>query len=264
LDGRLQFNAALYYYDYRNYQDSVMHWEETNTNFTLPNITLPDGSKLAAPQGRGPVSITVNIPKATNRGFEFDTEYLVTDALSVGANYSYTISEYKSSYSFFNQADPRYPRSVFSGGQLNDDPCTASADIKKLYCLEVNGYEVQGIPKNKLSMWSNYEWNLSMGTLTWTLAYAYTGEYSTNAFDRPWDYVPARNNFDTRVTLREGTNRWIVSVFVDNVLDKTYANTSDMHSRLTGYGSNYPHRVIAMYPRYIGMEMVYNFGAAAR
>jgi len=51
---------------------------------------------------------------------------------------------------------------------------------------------------------------------------------------------------------------------MDNIFDKTYIRSSDMDPRLSGYGSNWPRRVVALYPRYYGLEFTYNFGAAAR
>ncbi|MBD3647599.1 MAG: TonB-dependent receptor, partial [Pseudomonadales bacterium] len=260
LDGRLQVNMALYYYDYENYQDDVERWEDSNGSFTLPNIVLPDGSPLGAPPGRGPVSVTINIPEAFNKGFEIDGMYLLTDNFTVGGNYSYTISEYSAPFTFFNENDPRYPRGVF-GGDLAENPCNMPAEIRALYCLDADGMELQGIPKHKASLWGSYEWYLDSGTLNLLGSYAYTGEYSTNAFNRPWDWVPERHRVDARLTFREVTGRWQASLFVDNILDETYIRTADMSERLTGYGSNYPQRVVALYPRYWGVELTYNFGA---
>ncbi len=251
---------ALYYYDYIDYQDHVEKWEDEGANFSLPNITLPDGSALGAGAGRGPVSITTNIPKAVNKGFKVDGLYLISDALTFGGNYSYTSSKYKAPFTFFNEGDPRYPRNVF-GGDLSENPCNMPAEIKALYCLEVNGFELQGIPKHKASAWASYVWNFEPGSLTWYTSYSFTGEYSTHPFNRPWDWVPDRERIDMRLTFREPSGRWNASLFVDNVLDKTYIRSADMDARRTGYGPNWAQRVISLYPRYWGVEMTYNFGA---
>ncbi|HBF62502.1 MAG TPA: hypothetical protein DDW59_03650, partial [Gammaproteobacteria bacterium] len=101
-DGRAQLTGALYYYDYRDYQDHVETWESESGDFDLP-------VGIAAPPGRGPVSMTDNIPEAHNSGFEIDGVLLVTDSLTVGGNYSYTESVYDVAYSVFNENDPRYP-----------------------------------------------------------------------------------------------------------------------------------------------------------
>lgn len=260
LDGRLQLNAALYYYDYKNYQDHVEKWEETSGDFSLPNLTLPGGIPLAPPGGRGPVSVTTNIAAAANKGFEIDGLYLFNDAFTFGGQYSYTISEYDAPYTFFNESDPRYPRNVF-GGDLTENPCNMPAEIKALYCLEIDGYELQGIPKHKASLWASYVWYTDPGTITAYLSWAYTGDYITHPFDRPWDRVPERDRMDLRVTFREQTGRWNASLFVDNVMDDTYIRSADMDARRSGYGSNWPQRVISLYPRYWGVEATYNFGA---
>ncbi|MBD3649195.1 MAG: TonB-dependent receptor [Pseudomonadales bacterium] len=263
LDGKLQVNMAAYYYDYENYQDHIERWEESNGSFSLPDLTLPDGSALGAPPGRGPVSVTVNIPQAVNKGFEIDGLYLFNDNLTVGGNYSYTISEYDSKFTFFNEDDPRYPRNVF-GGDLSENPCNMAPEIRALYCLQVDGFQLTGIPEHKATAWASYTWYLAPGTLTWQGSVTYVGEYPTHPFNRPWDIVPERERVDMRLTFREGAGRWEASVFVDNVMDETYIRDSDMSERLTGYGSNWPQRVIALYPRFWGAEFTYNFGGAVR
>ena len=48
---------------------------------------------------------------------------------------------------------------------------------------------------------------------------------------------------DTRITYEEETGQWEASLFVDNVLDKTYIRSSDMDARRTGYGGNWPQRL---------------------
>ncbi|HIL95064.1 MAG TPA: TonB-dependent receptor [Pseudomonadales bacterium] len=252
LDGRLQVNTAIYYYDYDDYQDHVERWETESGNFNLP-------PGIAAPGGRGAVSVTTNIAHAVNKGFEIDTLYLFNDAWTIGGNYSYTSSQYDAPFTFFNEDDPRYPRNVF-GGDLSQDPCTMEPELRDLYCLNVDGYDLQGIPKHKLSAWTSYVWNMDIGSITWYGAYSYTGEYITHAFDRPWDRVPERERIDTRLTFRDQANRWNASIFVDNVLDNTYIRSADMDARRTGYGPNWAQRVVSLYPRYWGVEATYNFG----
>ena len=204
------------------------------------------------------MSVVENIPSAVNKGLEFDFLFLATDNFTIGANGSYTDSTYNAPYTFFNEADPRYPRDVF-GGDLQENPCNAAPELKELYCLEVNGYELQGIPQEKFTVWGNYSWPMETGMLTWYMAWAFTGDYSTHPFNRPWDIVPERDRLDTRITYEEETGQWEASLFVDNVLDKTYIRSSDMDARRTGYGGNWPQRVVSLYPRYIGAEFTYRF-----
>ena len=156
-DNRAQVTGAVYYYDYRDYQDHVERWESESADFQLPP-GIED-----APAGRGPVSITDNIPKAHNSGFEIDGVVLLTDSLTIGGNYSYTESVYDVEYTIFNEDDPRYPRSVM-GGDLNADPCTLEPDLVALYCLKVDGVQLSGIPKHKFTGWTSYQWVLDQGT----------------------------------------------------------------------------------------------------
>jgi outer membrane receptor protein involved in Fe transport len=251
-DNRAQVTGALYYYDYREYQDHLERWEDSPEGFVLPS-----GIEIAPP-GRGPVEITDNIPKAHNAGFEIDAVVLATDSWTVGGNYSYTESVYDTAYTIFNEDDPRYPREIM-GGDVNQDPCTLSAEIKVLYCLEVDGVQLAGIPKHKATAWTSYQWAFDMGTLTAYGSYAYTGEYFTNTFARPWDEVPERHRVDARLSFDSADQTWSASLFVDNVLDETYLRWSDMEPRRSGYGINFPQRVVALMPRYIGFEVVYNF-----
>ena len=251
-DNRAQLTGAIYYYDYENYQDHLERWEDDPDTFVLP-----DGIEVG-PAGRGPVEITDNIPKAHNAGFEIDGLVLVTDSWSLGANYSYTESVYDVAYTIFNEDDPRYPREVM-GGAVDQDPCTLEAAIKALYCLEVEGVQLAGIPKHKFTGWTSYQWVLDQGTLTAYGSWAYTGEYFTSTFARPWDEVPERHRVDARLSFDSADQRWNASLFVDNILDETYLRWSDMEPRRSGYGINFPQRVVALAPRYVGFELVYNF-----
>jgi len=262
LDGRLMLNMAVYYYDYENYQDHIETWESESGDFALPSITFtgPDGTEqsLNPPAGRGPVSITTNIPSAHNNGFEVDAVYLLTDGLTVGGNMSYTQSHYDARYTFFNQDDPRYPRKIL-GGDLTQDPCDMEESIRVLYCIEVDGLDLTGISKWKATGWASYKWNMDRGDVTVYGALAYTGDYSTNELNRPWDWVPERERLDLRATYRANSGKWQSSVFIDNVFDKTYIRNSDLDSRLTGYGGNWSNRVIALTPRYMGISFTYNY-----
>ena len=72
--------------------------------------------------------------------------------------------------------------------------------------------------------------------------------------------MPPRERLDLRLSWRESTGRLSLFGFVGNVLDKTYIRHSDMSNRRTGYGTNWPQRVIALHPRFWGIEFSYNVG----
>ncbi len=252
LNGRLQVAASLYTYNYENYQDNLSSWETSSGDFNLP-------PGVGAPPGRGPVEVTTNIPDVRNYGFEIDMTWLAGDRLTLGGNYGYTISEYRSDFTIFNQDDPRYPRTIM-GGDVNEDPCTLPPQVKALYCVEVKGVQLSGIPKHKGVIWATYEWPIDAGTISLNASHAMTGEFFTSTFARPWDEVPASKRTDMRLTYRTPDRRWEASVFVDNVFDDRYLRWADMSNLATGLGSNYPHRGIALDPRFIGFEAIYSFG----
>ena len=114
-DGRMQLNLSIYTYDYTDYQDQVEKWEDEPNDFSLGDLRGPDGLPIGGPPGRGPVSVVENIPSAVNKGFEWEILFLASDNFSIGGNGSYTDSKYNAPYTFFNEADPRYPRDVFGG-----------------------------------------------------------------------------------------------------------------------------------------------------
>ena len=257
LDGRLQLSGGIYFYDYKNYQDQVETWETTSGDFDLP-------AGIPAPAGRGPVDVVTNIPKSENMGAEADITWLITDNLTFGGNYSYTVSEWKESFTIFNQNDPRHPRAIV-GGDVNQDPCTiADPEIRAIYCISVNGRQLAGIPKHKGTLWGSYQFPTSFGNFTFYTSLAATGEFFSTALQRPWDEVGASYRTDMRLTFNELKGRWAAHLFVDNVFDDTYLRWSDMEPRRSGYGGNFPQRTVGLEPRSYGAEFTYNFGAMAR
>ena len=109
-------------------------------------------------------------------------------------------------------------------------PCNAEPALKALYCSEVNGMSFKEFRKRSSPFGAITFWPMDTGMLTWYVAWAYTGEYSTHPFNRPWDFVPERDRLDTRLTYEEETGQWEASLFVDNVLDKTYIRSADLEA----------------------------------
>ena len=94
LDGRMQLNASAYWYDYDNYQDRV---EVFNAGTQSAN------------------DVVVNVDKAENRGIELELTWLLTDGLTVGGNYSWNDTEYKSSFEILEDDNPDIPLFAFTG-----------------------------------------------------------------------------------------------------------------------------------------------------
>ena len=71
---------------------------------------------------------------------------------------------------------------------------------------------------------------------------------------------PGRERIDTRFTFEEASGRWSASAFIDNVLDKTHIRYSDMENRRSGYGGNWPQRVVALLPEVLGSRVPVQHG----
>jgi iron complex outermembrane receptor protein len=222
-DNTMQVNVALYYYDYEGYQDE---------------------SQIIDPTRDTNVNIITNVPNIINQGFEIDALWLATDRLTIGGNYGYTISEYDGTYLLTNYDDPRYPRAVFGSGI--DDP---------LYTRNIDGEQIQGIPKHKGVVWAAYAWPTRLGDFTVHAMYAVTGEFFNHEFSRPFDEVPSRDRMDVRLTWASADDRWQVSAFVDNVFDDTALRDISQG----GPGSNFRVSGIALFPRYMGIGATYAF-----
>ncbi len=234
-DGILSINMAAYYYDYENYQDDIDFFD---------------------PVRQSVVSTVGNIPKIKNLGFEIDGMWLATDHITIGGNYSYTISEYNSTFLLVNNSDPRFPGSIF-GGIIGGDPFDAPPGLLETYVRDVDGEQVKGIPKHKGVFWSDVSWTTDFGNFDWYLVVAMTGEYNSHTFSRPeYDLIPERERIDTRLTWRGHDGRWQVSAFVDNVLDKSYVRSIG----IGGEGNDWIAQGSPLYPRYYGVEVFMRFG----
>ena len=222
-DNTMQVNIALYEYDYENYQDV---------------------SEVIDPVRDTNVNLATNVPNIINRGFEIDALWLATESLTIGGNYGYTISEYDGTYLLTNYNDPRYPRAVF-GSDIADP----------LYTQDVDGKQLQGIPKHKGVIWAAYAWQTGLGDFTFHTMVSMVGEFNYHEFSRPFDEVPSRERMDLRLTWVSLDDKWEVSAFVDNVFDDTALRNISQG----GPGSNFRVSGIALFPRYMGIGATYTF-----
>lgn len=226
LDGRMQLNASAYWYDYNNYQDRV---EVFNS-----------GSQSAN-------DVVVNVEKAQNRGIELELTWLLTDGLTLGGNYSWNDTEYKSDFEILEDDNPDLPIWAFTGTQ---------AEYEETFVRNINGNPLKRIPEHKATVYSYYDWVTSVGTITMGGTFSYTGEFQDSAIDRELDMVPERYRLDLSATWRSSADRWMVRAFVDNVTDE---------GRTRGLGtatvtSNYNMTASYLYPRFYGVDITFRFG----
>lgn len=231
LDGQLQFNASAYMYTYDNYQDRIEIFD-SNTSTSTDEVR--------------------NAEEAENMGIEFDFIWLATDSLTLGGNGSYTRTEYTSDFFVLEDDNPLFPFELFPG-----DPTGTNPNNNAFLVQNLKGNDLKRIPEWKATLWGNYDWTFSAGTLSAGATYSYTGEYWSSGIERDLDLVPDRDRLDLSMTWRDNIDRWVVRAFVDNVMDETHTRG---FTTSTSSG-DYSLRAENLYPRYYGLDVTYRFGA---
>jgi iron complex outermembrane receptor protein len=230
LDGRMQINAATYLYQY----------DDIHAQFTVENPFL------------GGTNTSVrNVPEAENYGFEGDVMWLATDAITLGAVFSYTKAEYQEDIKDPNTGEkgvvdinnPYAPPSLFTADQLR-----ASLD----------GLQMNRIPEYKYNLWGQYSWQLGgRGRLDFLALYAWQDEMTWDESRSPLDTVPAFARVDTRITWNNEDESWMVAGFVNNLTDEIGIRNEDQGGEAEGFQRS----VTPTLPRIWGLEVRYRFGA---
>ena len=180
-DGKMQVNAAVYRYDYENYQDQLFLYD-----------AMQDAYR----------DIPANTGDAVNSGFEIEATWLATDALTLNANYSFADTAYQDDYMVGVEDDPARPSPLYGVIQYN-----------------IRGNNLKRIPTHKSTVWGSYQWNMANGRLVAAASLAYTGDYYMAQIERSLDRVPSRWRTDVSVSWQNARETVRVRGFVDNVFD---------------------------------------------
>lgn len=223
LDGRMQLNASWYLYDYENYQDRV---EQYNTGSQTSN------------------DVATNVDEAENMGIELELTWLATDSWTIGGNYSWADTEYKSDFLVLEDDNPELPIWAFSG---------TLEEFDDIFVKNLKGNELKRIPEHKATVWSYYDWVFSPGTLTLGGTFSYTGSFYDSGITRSLDKVPERYRLDLSATWRDSRERFTVRAFVDNVTDEGRARGFGTAT----VGSNYNLSADFLYPRFYGLDVTF-------
>ncbi len=221
LDGTMQVNAAVYYYDY-----SDVH------------------TPAASPSALGGVSTsTFAVPGAEMMGFDTDVLWLMTDRITLGAAVSFTHSEYTEDFEVIDEFNAQRPGSLF-------DPLATPFNIK--------GNTMLRVPEKKFSGYGQYALPLSgdRGTITFLADYSWIDKVYFSLFEEDTDEAPSYSRVDTRITWLSAGENWNVSAFCNNVFDdigirQIEALSEADNFRRTGTLTN---------PRTYGLEVLYKFG----
>jgi outer membrane receptor protein involved in Fe transport len=181
-DGVLQFNTALYRYDYADYQDSVTLFDPLENRFK---------------------SLATNTGDAINQGVEVELTWLATANLTLNANYSYSDTAYQTDVFFIDNRDPTRPETLFGTDVLN-----------------IKNSSLKGIPEHKATAWGNYTWRTGIGSIALGVSVAYTGKYWPEGVELELYEVPARTRTDASLSWASNDEKIRARLWVDNVFDE--------------------------------------------
>ncbi len=230
-DGTVQLNASAYLYEY----DDV-HLQFDTFSFTGVSTSVQ------------------NAPSARTIGMELEGLWLVTDNLTLGANYSFTDAEYNEEL-----VEPTTgTRGVVDG---NNAMTPASIFTVAERNLLIDGQPLPRVPKHKATGWAEYVQSLGdRGKITYLTSIAWTDEFPaagrpTTA--NPLAIAPSFLRWDARVSWTNANEQWNVAGFVNNITDELGVRNQFTYPESQGY-----RRVIEpTNPRWWGIEVQYKFGA---
>ena len=220
-DGRIQLNAAAYFYDYDN----------IHTFAQGPNAT-------------GGISTSVvEAPGAQIKGLDIDIVWLATEALTLGGNFSFTPSEYTEDLFLIDANDSDRPESLFN---VNDTQ------------FNINGNQLLRVPEKKASAFAQYEFNLGdNGTLQLVSTYSWIDEVYFSPFENDLDRAPSYQRWDARVNWNSADQAWMVGAFVNNITDEVGIRQIDR----TNEDENFRRSGAVTFPRQAGLEFRWRFGS---
>ena len=224
-DGTMQLNSAVYYYDYKNVE----------TFGTGPSAFNPANTSTSV----------FSVPSAMIIGWDTDLDWLITDNLTLGANFSYTHSEYTDNFTVNDPNDPTRPPSLF-------DPLNIPIDL--------DGKQMLQVPEMKGGVYAQYTLQMAdRGQITFLANWSWIDKVYFSAFESNEDSAPSYQRTDLRATWISPSSAWTVAAFADNVFDEIglrqvdhYGSNEDVNFRRSGSNT---------IPQQLGISVDYKFGA---
>ena len=225
-DGSMQLNGSFYYYDY----------EDIHTVAT--EVTPP----LVAGGAAGTTTSVLPAPGAEIMGIEAEMTWLATDNLSVGANFSFTPSEYTETLLVKDPAGVDTPESLFPSfdGQVKD----------------IKGNQLLQVPELKYTLWGTYSIPFDGGSrLDISGVYNWIDEVYYSPFESDTEKAESYDRLDLRATWTSAGSNWIVTGFVNNVFD----DIGVLQVLREGESEFFRHSTGTTVPRLYGLEVTYQF-----
>jgi outer membrane receptor protein involved in Fe transport len=220
LNNTMQFNASAYLYVYDDRQTSTTVIGEFGTGTAI-----------------------INIPDQDVYGLEADVMWLPTDALTLGANGSYTRARFESDLFSINNTNPRLPGTLFT-------PTERLQNVK--------GNQLPYIPEFKFAGWGNYVWYLPQqrGQLDLRSSVSWTDAFYTSIFNDDLDKAPSFWRWDARVSWTSTNEAWRVTAFVNNIMDRVGVRQQQAQTELEG---NFLRASTLTDPRVYGVTLNWNW-----
>jgi outer membrane receptor protein involved in Fe transport len=223
LDGALQINSAIYFYDYENVQ------------------TFGQGQSIINPASTS--TGIFSVPGAEIMGWDTDVIWLPTDQVMLGANFSYTHNEYTKDFLMIDGYQPDRPTSLF-----------AAVDAK----FNIKGNQMLRVPEMKGGAYAQYTIPMAAnGRIETLVNWSWIDKVYFSPFENDEDSSPSYQRLDLRVSWIPQDENWLVAAFVNNVMDEIGIRQV---SRL-GEDENWRRSGAVSDPRLYGLEVRYKFGA---
>lgn len=229
LDNRLRLNTSVYFYDYEDHQVSA--------TAPIPASVIGCNIGCFAPTNEQFTFINgvQNVPKATNYGAELEAIWAISPLLTTGLIYSYMETEITSD--FFVTRDQNEWSAFTSSESVN-----------------LNGGELNRAPRNKFTLWANYQLLLGdRGRINLLASFGYTDEQYFNVLNDRINEAPSHLRWDFRATWESEAGKYRVSAFVKNI-------TNELGIVELRPGENFTRNADTTKPRIWGIEFRARFG----
>jgi len=203
INGNLQINTSLFFYDYHNIQVPISFFNTV----------------LSANQTQ-----FVNLPKAVNYGLEVETVWQPIENLQILANYSYLKAEVRNGCCF---QDPDDPRGLQRGAQLSGNtaaalsPTTATGAINtQSLNQDLKGQALPSSTPHRVTVNANYTWNLEPGNLSASLTYVWRDKTYYSVFNRYYSQAKAFGQTDARLLFNDKDRKYTLIASIKNIFDQ--------------------------------------------
>jgi iron complex outermembrane receptor protein len=222
LDGRLQANAAAFFYTYQNLQ--------------IPLSVINTSGGLAASN-----AVLFNVPESESTGFELETIWQPIDNLRILFNYGYLKAEVTEGQA----VDPADPAALAGSANRVPGTCTPATCAPDVYTAglpgggfqrvqDLSGNRLPNSPEHKFAVSANYTFETSYGDWTPSVTYVYRDEQFGSIFDNPATLAPSWDQIDARLTFTDASDRFTVILYGRNLADELGYESGAAASRRAG------------------------------